>query len=242
MLGLIRAKRPIPVVISVALPIAMTLAGVDAGSNAATIPLTDVTPGTTNIYSYTTSSTANVNDPNASLSAGIKNGGGSYYLPDNTAYSFATVSYSFDVAPNSNNLNLTGANLFAPNVGGETTASVAGISLDYSLTGGNSGTGNLFHLLTLNQATSGTAIAESFNINLPLTQATTDTFVTLTFTTTAGNTTNPRNGGFQEQVLTSSAPFVATATFTPEPATLSLIGLSSLGLLGRRRRACLGRF
>lgn len=197
-------------------------------SEATTLPLTNVVPGTTNTYSYTTSHVA---DPNASYTGGVAPDGAGYY-GNNTSVN-STLSYTFDLAPHASNLNLTGASLFANAFPDSSflTGPTNGVSLDYTLSGGNSGSGNLFTLLT-SSFTPGGVETPAFNENIPLTAAITDTIVTVTFTSTSTT-----GNDFQEQLLRSPQAFVATASFTPEPASLGLLGMGALSLMTRRRRA-----
>ena len=192
--------------------------------NATTLPLTVVAPS----YSYTTSSTP---DPNASYTGDLQPDGAGYYSFNNSQV--ATISYTFDLAPNATNLNLTGASLFAPEYPDSTylTGPTNGVSADYTLSGGNSGSGNLFSTLT-NSYPAGTVNVVPFDENIPLTASASDTIVTVTFTSTSTTGNN-----FQEQLLRSPQAFTATASFTPEPASIGVLGVGALSLLARRRRA-----
>ena len=91
-------------------------------------------------------------------------------------------------------------------------------------------------LSTGNGVNSGTVSVIHHADNIPLNPAVSNNVV-LTYTASS-----PNGHGYEEQLFRhdssgNGGPFVATATFTPEPAALSLLGLGGVGLLARRRRA-----
>lgn len=189
-----------------------------ASTAKAAISLTEASPS----YSYLTNATS---DPNATFTGDVQSDPAGQYSFNNSPV--GTITYVFDLAPNANNLNLTGASLFAnafPDAG-YVTGPTNGISLTYSVAGGGSGT--LFNLLTQGFPAA-TVQIPSFSENISLTPANSDTVVTVTFSSfsTTGN-------NFQEQMLRNTQPFVATATFqaTPEPSSFVLWGLGAAGVL-----------
>ena len=215
-----------------------------SSASAAVIPLTDATPGSSDVYSYSLGNNGPA-DSNATRLGAMYSAAGGYtgsnYQSNNQPFQ---VQYTFELAPQANKLQLTGANLVVS--GGENYQATDGVQFTYALSGGSTTptSGELGYWHTSLDATgtdSGTTIP--FDVNLSLTPSASPTTVTITFTQQHLFAWQPAGQGYmagegwRQVILKNSQPFVATATFVPEPT--SIIGLMAAGslLTLRRRRA-----